>query len=263
MAKASFAVDLEAKNWLLGHLPEQVQAAYDADFIENPRGDAIIPDLKVHKWNQEKDLLIEIKRRGINKNCNNYPLSREQRFVDKNAEDIRKEYRTKCKSCDVRYASDTSGSGPFVTALESHAGGGVFPIIAGAFGEFNREVNPFLQKCARIAAAKDSGSSISPLDPRGKKSTAYNIFISQFRLVFGCLAIKAHIDIRHRRFQFIEKTREGASRTASQSAPSGSNTFRNERGSWFNMRDENRTYSEFCRFRNAHRSADNARVPFL
>ena len=46
---SGFPVDLKARNWLLGKLPTAVQAAYDAHNIENPRCDAIIPDLKVHQ----------------------------------------------------------------------------------------------------------------------------------------------------------------------------------------------------------------------
>ena len=156
-------IDLEASNFFLGKIPAEAQHAYDAANLENPKRDAIIPDGRIHNFGRNTDLIFEVKRNGINRNLSNYSITSEKRAVDKKAEWIRRDCIHKCKQCDVKFAMDTSDSGPFLTALESYEGGGIYPIAIGAFGETNKEVDKFLQRCARLASARQEGVSLSPL----------------------------------------------------------------------------------------------------
>ena len=198
----------------------------------------------------------KVKRNGINRNLSNYSIKSEKRAVDKKAEWIRKDYILKCKQCDVKYAVDTSDSGPFLTALESFEGGGIFPIAIGAFGETNKEMDKFLQRCARLASARQEGVSLSPLAQQNSKNSSYSIIISKFRKVLGCVAMKVNLDIRHRRLQFVQRSREGARRAAAEQRNRRTGTFNHENGAWFNMQEEESTYAEYCRYRNAHRYDD-------
>ena len=125
---------------------------------------------------------------------------------------------------------DTSDSGPFLNALESYEGGGIFPIAIGAFGETNKEVDKFLQRCARLASARQEGVSLSPL----AQHSSYSIIISKFRKVLGCVAMKVNLDIRHRRLQFVQRSREGARRAAAEQRNRRTGTFNNEHGAALN-----------------------------
>ena len=128
---------------------------------------------------------------------------------------------------------------------------GVFPITV------NKETDKLLQRCARLAAARQDGIAISPLNQTSSSSNkaAYNILIAKFRKILGCVAIKANIGIRHKRIQLISRTEEGAHRSATQQSTRTYGKFQNKENAWFNSQDDG-TYSEYCRYRNAHRTMD-------
>ena len=86
--------------------------------------------------------------------------------------------------------------------------------------------------------------------------SSYSIIISKFRKVLGCVAMKVNLDIRHRRLQFVQRSREGARRAAAEQRNRRTGTFNHENGAWFNMQEEESTYAEYCRYRNAHRYDD-------
>ena len=71
----------------------------------------------------------------------------------------------------------------------------------------------FLQKFARKAAAKQEGLSHSLLAPSRSGPTSYCIIIIKTRKAFCCISIKANLDIRHRRLQFI-RSDENSTRIA-------------------------------------------------
>jgi hypothetical protein len=261
--RAGKSAILEARNWTQGKIPAHVQHAYDADNLENPQGHAIIPDICVHEWERDNSLLIEIKRNGINKDFANYSMKSEARAVDRRAIKVKKEYTAKCKKCDERYAGDNSGSGPFLGALESYSGGGIYPITVGAYGEINKEFDAFLQRCAKLAAARQDGIESTPENQATSNKATYSLIISKFRKIMGCVAMKANLKIRHRRMLFIATTEDGAHRAATQQRNRYSGGFQNKESSWFSSQDDDGTYAEYNKFRNTHRSMDSTREPFL
>ena len=78
-------------------------------------------------------------------------LKPNKKAVEKRDQQIRTEYKQKARKLDEKYVRE-EGATPFQEALQSFGGGGIRPLVIGAYGEENDETYLLLKDCAAIAA---------------------------------------------------------------------------------------------------------------
>lgn len=97
---------------------------------------------------------------------------------------------------DIEYASDVVGDGssnivgPFEAAQSQFIGGQVVPLVVGAFGDVNTNLEKMLKTLAKLAAAGEEGMSISLLRNLDKKGGAFVIMNHQFRRALGVSIVR-------------------------------------------------------------------------
>jgi hypothetical protein len=230
MAKAAgLEPVLEALNIFHGKVSGDSLRAYYQAYSETARvhdlrhcnkKDAIIPDVLIHNYplslpelhSQGRSArsgaaIFEIKGIRI---CNQrYPAM--SRDSDKRADSVRTEYVKKAQTCDRRFAASTpSDVGPFQRAISSFATGGVIPLVFGAFGESNKEVDAAVTMFAIHAAATETGLCLSPHNSSNHRSGAYPILLHQFRRALALAAVRGHAELKLKRLHFIRSTESGA-----------------------------------------------------
>lgn len=126
---------------------------------------------------------------------------------------------------DKKYAPEAQEPGPFETSLSTFHGGGVTPLCFGAFGETSEEVDLYVKRCARLAANRQDGMAMSPLDSSEDSRGAYNLLVRQFRVALAVLVVKENALLKVKRTQFIRPTKASASYAASEQKRGGSNQF--------------------------------------
>ena len=132
----------EAKNSFAGLVPQPFFDAYLLDQPNNPQGDALIPDLIVHRYMRDSALLGKIKRFGIRAGYANY--GKNEKAVEKRARET--EYLRKARTLDRKYTSSEAAPGRCDAIF-----------FGGAFREANSDVHSFVKHCPRLAAARQEG----------------------------------------------------------------------------------------------------------
>ena len=173
----------------------------------------MIPDLMVHKY-KGATLMGEVKRNGIHAGYANYKKT--SRAVETKANSVKTEYTRKARKLDTLYAPEADDPGPFESSLTSFHGGGVTPLCFGAFGETSEEVDLYVKRCARLAANRQDGMAMSPLDSSEDSRGAYNLLVRQFRVALAVLVAKENALLKLKRTQFIRPTKASAAYAANE-----------------------------------------------
>ena len=158
------------------------------------------------------------------------------------AKSVKKEYATKAQKLDTLYTPEATRPGPFAGALTTFHGGGVTPFCFGAFGEVSEEVDPFVKRCARLAAAKQEGLAISPLEDSNGPLGSYSLTIRRFRTALSCVVSKENAKLKVKRTQFIRSTREAAAYATKDQDRGSTGYFQNMYGSHRSNEDTYATY---------------------
>ena len=110
------------------------------------------------------------------------------------------------------YASDVVGDGsngvvgPFEAAQQLFIGGQVVPLVVGAFGDVNKDLEKMLRTLAKFAAAGEDGMSISHLQNLDKKGGAFAIMLSQFRRALGVTIVRDMANHKLSRLHYVRAT---------------------------------------------------------
>jgi hypothetical protein len=176
--------------------------------------------------------------------------------AERRAKAINVDYHKRFKKLDEVFASDVVGdgtagiTGPFEAAQGRFFTGQVIPLVVGAFGEVNEELEKVLKRVAKAAAAETDGLSISPLINTDRKGGAFRIMHQQFRRAIGCAIIRGQAKLTLGRLHYVRATREEAA-SVSKSHHSDNRWTPSQRGrsSWFNDHTAE-GYTTFEQFRN-------------
>ena len=152
-------------------------------------------------------------------------IKKNAKAVDVKARAVRTEYVSKTKKLDRLYAPETETPGPFEKSLSTFHGGGVTPLCFGAFGEASEAVDIYLKHCAKLAANRQDGMAMSPLDSSVDSRGAYNLIVRQYRVTLAVLVAKENALLKVKRLQFIRPTKESAAFAASEQKRGGTNQF--------------------------------------
>ena len=135
-------------------------------------------------------------------------LKPNKKAVEKRDQQIRTEYKRKARKLDENYARE-EGATPFQEALQSFGGGGIRPLVIGAYGEVNDETYLLLKDCAAIAAQNPDVANMSPTTTSQHGSNnLYQILLRQFRQALGCMATRLNAELIIRRIHYIRSTEE-------------------------------------------------------
>jgi hypothetical protein len=104
----------------------------------------------------------------------------------------------------------SDGSNPFETAQGRFLTGQVIPLVVGAFGDVNEELEKVLKQVAKAAAAGTEGLTISPLINTDRKGGAFQIMHQQFRRAIGCATVRGQAKLTLGRLHYVRATREEA-----------------------------------------------------
>ena len=94
---------------------------------------------------------------------------------DRRGAKIIREYKTKLKNIDEKFAAEVVGNGssdtvgPFEMSLGRFYKGRVIPLVVGWFGETNKNFEQTIATLAKETAASDFGRTLSPLVNTEKK----------------------------------------------------------------------------------------------
>ena len=211
MKVAGIQSEKEAVNFLLGKVGEPYIKNY-VDHLASEAGRrnsaySIVPDITATGYpagkqtvndsgaSQSGEIFCEIKTQQPNNTRYNHDNSK-LRPTDRRAKGIVKEYDLKFKKLDRVYAPDVVGDGsngvvgPFEAAQQLFIGGQVVPLVVGAFGDVNKDLEKMLRTLAKCAAAGEDGMSISPLRNLDKKGGAFVIMNHQFRRALGVTIVR-------------------------------------------------------------------------
>ena len=161
------------------------------------------------------DAIFEVKTFTACPTWYNHNNSR-TRPADRRATRVLSDYRRRLKILDKHFAPDVVGDGeqgivgPFEAAAGRFVGGQVIPLVAGWFGEVNKDFEKVISVLARHAAASDDGLTISPLINTDRKGGAYPIMHSQFRRAIGVAIVRGNAQLKQRRLHFVRATRREA-----------------------------------------------------
>jgi hypothetical protein len=86
----------------------------------------------------------------------------------------------------------------------------VIPLIFGAFGESNKQMDDAVTMFAIHAAATETGLCLSPHNSSNHRSGAYPILLHQFRRALALAAVRGHAELKLKRLHFIRSTESGA-----------------------------------------------------
>jgi len=177
--------------------------------------------------------------------------------ADRRARDITSQYSRKFKMLDRKYAADVVGEGdngivgPFEAAQGRFIGGQVIPLVAGAFGEVNKDFEKVLKTLAKLAAAGEDGMSISPLRNLDRKGGAYVIMLQQFRRALGVTVVRGMAKHKLSRLHYVRGTAEEAKYTAE--ANHNNNRWKaGQRGSSWYSSHTPPGYATYEQFRNGN-----------
>ena len=176
--------------------------------------------------------------------------------AERRAKAINVDYHKRFKKLDEVFASDVVGdgtagiTGPFEAAQGRFFTGQVIPLVVGAFGDVNEELEKVLKRVAKAAAAETDGLSISPLINTDRKGGAFRIMHQQFRRAIGCAIVRGQAKLTLGRLHYVRATREEAA-SVSKSHHSDNRWTPSQRGrsSWFNDHTAE-GYTTFEQFRN-------------
>jgi len=219
----------EAQNIFRGKVSTTHHDSYVQQFIRGS-GDTrrgIIPDILIQNYPASRDdiatirtasartkpALIEIK--GLRLTQNTYP--RTLRGTDSRAKRVPKDYKQKAHRIDLAVAPDETRplneengpSGPFEKALRTFATGGPIPVVVGAFGEANKELDKLVIMCSKLAAKTAYGRRLSP-HALGTSCGADSILRCQFRRMLGVQFAKANARLKLERLHLVGATPEEA-----------------------------------------------------
>ncbi|KAL9183104.1 hypothetical protein ACHAXT_004891 [Thalassiosira profunda] len=239
----------EAVNFLLGKVGEPWMSRYIDHIAPFPNARAstygIVPDIHAY----------------------NYPAGR--RCVNDSGAALSGDAIFEVKTytaCPTWYNHNNSRTRPAdrrATRMESRAllghlkrrapsGGQVIPLVAGWFGEVNKDFEKVIKVLARHAAASDDGLTISPLINTDRKGGAYPIMHRQFRRAIGVAIVRGNAQLKQRRLHFVRATRREAAEA--YNAHSSNNRYRPGQGggsSWYRSHIPE-GYAAYQQFRDGH-----------
>jgi hypothetical protein len=264
----------EAVNFLLGKVGEPHIKNY-VDHLASEAGrrnslHSIVPDITATGYpagkqtvndsgaSQSGEIFCEIKTQQPNNTRYNHDNSK-LRPTDRRAKGIVKEYDLKFKKLDRVYAPDVVGDGsngvvgPFEAAQQLFIGGQVVPLVVGAFGDVNKDLEKMLRTLAKCAAAGEDGMSISPLRNLDKKGGAFAIMHSQFRRALGVTIVRDMANHKLSRLHYVRATAEDAKNTAeaNHSDNRGWNYGSGTRSGWYSKHTPG-GYANYEQFRNGN-----------
>ena len=224
-----------------------LQNYINADEKDKIRSDIIAYNMpkKVKGFGEDKQHeILEVKTKRVESNFSQYcHLKPNKKAVEKRDQQIRTEYKRKARKLDENYARE-EGATPFQEALQSFGGGGIRPLVIGAYGEVNDETYLLLKDCAAIAAQNPDVANMSPTTTSQHGSNnLYQILLRQFRQALGCMATRLNAELIIRRIHYIRPTKEAAIQVASHGLPKGQ--FWEHSPSWFNCQENEDAYNAF------------------
>ena len=140
--------------------------------------------------------------------------------------------------------------GPFSAAMNRFYKGQVIPLVAGAFGETNKDFNEIIKILAKEAAATDDGLTISPLVNTDRKGGAVAIMSQQFRRAIGVAIVRGQAKHKISRLHYVRATRREAMDTCrSNHGNNRWNAAQGGGGTWY-AQFTPEGYGTFEQFRN-------------
>ena len=263
----------EAVNFLLGKVGEPWMGRYIDHIAPFPNARAsthgIVPDIHAYNYPAGRrcvndsgaalsgDAIFEVKTYTACPTWYNHNNSR-TRPADRRATRVLGDYKRRLKILDKHFAPDVVGDGeqgivgPFEAAAGRFVGGQVIPLVAGWFGEVNKDFEKVISVLARHAAASDDGLTISPLINTDRKGGAYPIMHRQFRRAIGVAIVRGNAQLKQRRLHFVRASRREAAEA--YNAHSSNNRYRPGQGggsSWYRSHIPE-GYAAYQQFRDGH-----------
>ena len=179
--------------------------------------------------------------------------------ADRRAKEVVNAYGRRFKQLDAVYAPEVVGDGsngivgPFEAAQGRFIGGQVVPIVAGAFGEVNKDFAKMLRTLAKLASSGEDGMSISPLRNLDKKGGAFAIMHHQFRRAVGVTIVRNMANHKLSRLHYVRATEADAKNTAeaNHSDNRGWNRGQQGRSGWYSKHTPG-GYANYEQFRNGN-----------
>ena len=77
-------------------------------------------------------------------------------------------------------------------------------------------MNHYVKRCAMLAAAREEGLALSPVEDVSKPFSSYNLLVRQFRTAIGMQVAEENAMLKIERSQYIRPTRTSATYAASE-----------------------------------------------
>lgn len=177
-----------------------------------------------------------------------------QLAVESRATAVVSEYVRKAKAIDRTFAPDVVGdgssgvAGPFEQALSTFCNGRVIPIVAGAFGEVNKEFDDVLKLCARFAVARGDAVYNSPVFDTDEKGNAEAVTLRVYRRSVAATCARGRSLHKRSRLHFVRGSAAEAANVAREAKEHFTSSGR-PGGYGFSARHAPREYAfyeQFC-----------------